>query len=160
MTTPRNKLSIICFSGHYDRLLAAYTLATGAAAMGWDVNLFFTFWAFNAVKRRRGRAFLGKGLLSRLFNFLMGGRDLLPLSTLNLGGLSPHLLRHLMRRRHVPDLDRLMEAAFELGVGHYACEMSLTVFGMTKDDLIPQIRDIVGVAGFLQKAQGGQILFL
>lgn len=160
MGTPQDKLSIICFSGHYDKLLAAYTLATGAAAMGWEVNLFFTFWGFNAVKRRRGRAFLGRGLLSRVFNFLMGGRDLLPLSALNLAGLSPPLLRHLMRRRRVPDLDRLMAEAVELGVNHYACEMSLTVFGMTKDDLIPEIREIVGVAGFLQKARGGQVLFL
>jgi peroxiredoxin family protein len=154
------KLSIICFSGHFDKLLAAYTLATGAAAVGYEANMFFTFWGFNALKKNRGHAFLGRGFLSRVFNFLMGGRNNLPLSMLNFGGLSPHLMSILMKQRNVASLDQLMTAAAELGVNHYGCEMSLVIFGMKKEDLIAEVKDIIGVAGFLELSKGGQVLFL
>lgn len=49
------KLSIIVFSGDFDRAVAAFTLATGAAAVNWEVNLFFTFWGLNLIKKNRGR---------------------------------------------------------------------------------------------------------
>ena len=53
------KLSIIAFSGDFDKLTAVFTLATGAAAVGYEVNLFFTFWGLDAIKREQGRAFVG-----------------------------------------------------------------------------------------------------
>jgi len=154
------KLSLICFSGHLDKLLAAYTLATGAASVGYEVNMFFTFWGFNLLKKKKDHAFMGKGLLSRIFNFLMGGQKNLPLSMLNLCGMSPKLMTYLMKKRNVATLEQLISAAFELGVNHYGCEMSLVIFGLKKEDLIPQVKDIVGVATFLKISEGGEVLFI
>jgi peroxiredoxin family protein len=73
------KLSIVCFSGNFDKAIAAFTIASGAKAVGYEVNLFFTFWDLNIIKKKKGRNFLDKGILSKFFNFLMGGLKNLPL---------------------------------------------------------------------------------
>src|ERR1035437_4630170 len=84
----KKKLSIVAFSGDFDKLIAVFTLASGAAAVNYEVNLFFTFWGLDILKNKRGRRFIGKGILARFFNFLLGGRNNLPLSRLNFAGLS------------------------------------------------------------------------
>src|ERR1035437_9507547 len=85
----QKKLSIISFSGDFDKLVATFTLATGSAAIGYEVNIFFTFWGLDAIKQKQGRAFVGKGFLSKLFGFFMGGIKSAPDSRLNFLGLSP-----------------------------------------------------------------------
>ncbi|MDR1866116.1 MAG: DsrE/DsrF/DrsH-like family protein [Bacteroidales bacterium] len=67
------KLSIISFSGDFDKLTAVFTLPTGAAAVGYEVNLFVTFWELDAIKKKQGRAFLEGTPLTKIFGFLMGG---------------------------------------------------------------------------------------
>ena len=58
------KLSIIAFSGDFDKLTAVFTLGTGAAAVGYEVNIFFTFWGLDAIKQKLGRSFTGSFLLA------------------------------------------------------------------------------------------------
>lgn len=154
------RFTIICFSGDFDRALAAFTLATGAAAMNYDVNMFFTFWGLNIVKRRKGRAWLGRGLVSRFFNFLMGGERNLPLSRLNFAGLSPLIMTGLMQKRNIATLPELITAAKELNVKFTACEMSMHTYGLSRDDLIPEITGVVGVPTFLSASEGGQTVFI
>jgi peroxiredoxin family protein len=154
------KLSIICFSGDFDKLVAAFTLATGSSAVGYEVNIFFTFWGLNAIKRKSGRRFVGTGLLARLFGFLMGGRNNVPLSRMNYLGASPRIMTWLMRKRNVATLTDLMEAAKALEVNLYACEMSMIILGMTIRDFIPEIREVLGVAKFLELSEGGDKLFI
>lgn len=156
----KKKLSIICMSGDFDKAVAVFTLASGAAAVNYDVHVFFTFWGLNIIKQKPGRRFLGKGLLDRAFNFMMGGRRTLPLSRLNFGGISPGLMTGMMRQRGVATLDELFQAAIALGVNFYACEMAMHVLGLDKADFIPQIKDVLGVAGFLDLSHGGQTLFI
>ena len=100
----KKKFSIIVFSGDYDKAFAAFTIASGAAALNYEVNLFFTFFGLNIIKKRRGRKWLGKDFLARFFNFFMGGRNNLPLSRLNFGGLSPEQVRFRNRipRKRIP----------------------------------------------------------
>jgi peroxiredoxin family protein len=154
------KLSIILFSGDFDRAVAAFTLATGAAAVNWEVNLFFTFWGLDLIKKKRGRAFIGKGLLARFFNFLLGGRNNLPLSRLNFGGLSPVLMTGMMRKRNVATLDELIDAARQLKVKFIACEMAMHILGITKSDLIGDVQEIIGVPTFLKYSEDAQVLFI
>lgn len=156
----KKKLSLIVMSGDFDKAVAAFTLASGAAALNYEVNLFFTFWGLDIVKKNQGRAFLGKGLLDRVFNFLLGGRKNLPLSRFNFGGLSPVLMSGLMKSRNVATLPELFDASVALGVNFYLCEMALHVLGLDKADFIPEIKQILGVAGFLELSAGGQTLFL
>jgi len=156
----RKKLSIISMSGDFDKAIAVFTLASGAAAVNYQVNIFFTFWGLNSVKNNPGRSFLGKGFLDRFFNFLLGGRKNLPLSRLNFGGLSPVLMSGMMRGKNVATLEELFEASKALGVNFYACEMAMQVLGLKREDFIPEIKGVLGVASFLEMSDGGQTLFI
>jgi peroxiredoxin family protein len=153
------KLSLVSFSGDFDKVVATFTLATGAAAVGYEVNIFFTFWGYNAIKKSQGRAFLGTGLLAKTFNFLMGGVHHLPLSRLNFLGLSPLLMTYMMKKNNVATVRELIDAAVALRVNFYACEMSQVIMGTSNDDFI-HIKEKLGVAKFLELAEGGQVLFI
>lgn len=87
--TSKKKLSLIVFSGDFDRLTAAFTLATGAAAVGYEVNMFFTFWGLDAIKQKRGRALVGSGFMAKVFGWMMGGLSVAPTSRFNFLGLGP-----------------------------------------------------------------------
>jgi peroxiredoxin family protein len=160
MSTDTKKLSIICFSGDFDKAVAAFTLAAGGAAVNWEVNLFFTFWGLNIIKKRPGRAPTGKGFLDRVFNVLMGGPRNLPLSRLNFGGLSPRLMTGMMKGRNVATLAELMDSARALGVKLIACEMAMHILGIDKSDLIDEVKEVVGVPTFLEYAREGQVIFI
>lgn len=147
-------------SGDFDKAIAVFTLASGSAAVNYEVNIFFTFWGLNTIKKKKGRSFIGKGLLARVFNFLLGGRKNLPLSRLNFGGASPLLMTGLMKKRNVATLEELVQASIDLGVNFYACEMAMHVLGLEKDDFIPEVKDVLGVATFLELSKGGQTLFI
>jgi peroxiredoxin family protein len=154
------KLSIIAFSGDFDKLTAVFTLATGAAAVGYEVNIFFTFWGLDAIKQKQGRAFLGKNFLTRIFGFMMGGLKSTPTSRFNFLGLGPKIFRSLMRKNNVATLEELVEAAKLLGIHMYACEMAMHVLGLEKGDFIHEVEDVLGVATFLELSKDGQTLFI
>lgn len=156
----RKKLSIVCFSGDFDKALAAFTLGTGAAAVNWDVKMFFTFWGLNILKKQKGRSWIGSGMLARVFNFLMGGRRNLPLSRLNFGGMSPVLMTGMMKKSNVATLDELIDAAKDLDIDFVACEMAMHILGVKKEDLDDHVQNVAGVATFLEASKDGHILFI
>lgn len=158
--TDTKKLSIIAFSGDYDKLTAVFTLGTGAAAVGYEVNIFFTFWGLDAIKQKHGRAFIGSNWLTKTFGYMMGGLKVTPNSRFNFLGIGPRLFRYLMRKNNVATLEELVEAAKALGINLYACEMAMHVLGLTRQDFIPEVKDVLGVASFLKLSEGGQTLFI
>lgn len=157
---PQKKLSLIAFSGDFDKLTAVFTLATGAAAVGYEVNIFFTFWGLDAIKKQQGRAFVGGNWLTKIFGFMMGGLKTTPTSRFNFVGIGPRLFRHLMRKSNVATLEQLVDAAKALGINLYACEMAMHVLGLKKDDFIPEVKDVLGVASFLRLSEGGTTMFI
>ena len=156
----QKKLSLIAFSGDFDKLTAVFTLATGAAAVGYEVNIFFTFWGLDAIKRKRGRSFIGSNCLTKIFGFMMGGLSVAPNSRFNFSGIGPQIFRSLMRKKNVATLEELVDAANALGVNLYACEMAMHVLGLEKKDFIQEVKDVLGVATFLKISEGGQTLFI
>ena len=156
----QKKLSLICFSGDFDKLVATFTLATGAASVGYEVNIFFTFWGLDAIKKKQGRAFVGKGFLPKLFGFFMGGLGSAPVSRLNFLGLSPKIFRYLMRKKNVATLEELVEAAKVLEINLYACEMAMHILGLEKNDFIHEVKGVLGVVTFLELSEGGRTLFI
>ena len=144
----QKKLSIIAFSGDFDKLTAVFTLGTGAAAEGYEVNIFFTFWGLDA------------NWLTKLFGFMMGGLKVTPTSRFNFLGAGPKIFRYLMKKNNVATLEELVEAAKALGINLYACEMAMHVLGLKKEDFIPEVKDVLGVASFLNLSEGGQTLFI
>ncbi|MFQ5646099.1 MAG: DsrE/DsrF/DrsH-like family protein [bacterium] len=156
----KERLSLIVFSGDFDKAVAAFTLATGAAAMGQEVNMFFTFWGLNILRKERGRRFKGREFLTRFFNFLMGGLDWLPLSRLNFGGMSPRLMTYLMKKKGVATLDEMIEAAKALKIKLIACEMAMHILDIDKSDLIDEIEEVVGVPTFLEYSRDAETIFI
>jgi peroxiredoxin family protein len=154
------RLSLICFSGDFDKLVATFTMATGAAAVGYKVSIFFTFWGLNVIRNAKGRRPIGKGLLARFFNFLQGGLRKVPLSRLNLAGLSPKLMTLMMKKRNVATLPTLIDAAIALKVNLYACEMSMNILGTQKSDFISDVKEVIGVATFMEYSSGGERIFI
>lgn len=154
------KLSIICFSGDFDKAVAAFTMATGAAAVNYDVNMFFTFWGLNLLKNKRGRRFTGKGLAAKAFGWLQGGVKNTPMSRLNFAGAAPRLMTRLMKKRNVATLGELMEAAAALHVNIYVCEMSMNILGLETSDFVSEVKSVIGVPKFLELSSDGETLFV
>jgi peroxiredoxin family protein len=90
----------------------------------------------------------------------MGGTRVAPVSRLNFFGLSGKIFRHLMRKNNVATLEELIEAAKALGINFYVCEMAMHILGLQKDDFIHEIKDVLGVATFLDLSEGGRTLFI
>ena len=158
--TDKKKLSLIAFSGEFDKLTAVFTLATGAAAVGYEVNIFFTFWGLDAIKQKRGHAFLGGNWLTKMFGFVLGGLRTAPSSHFNFCGFGPRIFRSLMRKNNVATLEELVEAATALGVNLYACEMAMHILGLKPSDFIHEVKDPLGVVSFLEISDGGQVMFI
>jgi len=156
----KKDVTIVCFSGDFDKIVAAFTMATGAAATNRKVTMFFTFWGLNTLKKEQGRTWLGKGFMAKMFNFLMGGRKNLPLSRLNFAGISPGLMTGMMKKHNVATLPELIEAAHALGIRMLACEMALHILELERSDLIEEVEDVVGVATFLNESENGHIIFV
>ena len=156
----KKKLSLIAFSGEFDKLTAVFTLATGAAAVGYEVNIFFTFWGLDAIKQKRGHSFLGGNWLTKMFGFVLGGLRTAPSSHFNFCGFGPRIFRSLMRKNNVATLEELVEAATALGVNLYACEMAMHILGLKPSDFIHEVKDPIGVVSFLEISDGGQVMFI
>jgi peroxiredoxin family protein len=153
----QEKLSLIVFSGSLDRLIAAFVLATGAAAMGMQVSMFFTFWGTAAL--RRENVHVKKTLLERMFGWMLPkGAKKLPLSQMNMAGGGPAMIRYVMKKNGVASVEEMIELSKELGVELNVCTMSMDLLGMKPDELIEYPgRSFCGVAKFLETAAPGKI---
>lgn len=112
-----DKLSMVVFSGELDKLLAAFVIATGAAACGMNVSMFFTFWATAALKKR-GRQANGKSLVERMFGWMLpGGFGRQKLSKLDMYGMGRRMMAREMAKKngHGFGLHSSALAANELG---------------------------------------------
>jgi len=149
-----NKLSMIVFSGDLDKHLASLIIATGAAAMGMKVVLFYTFWG-TAALRDPAKKVGGKTFMGRMFGFMLPkGRNKLKLSQMHMAGMGTAMLKGLMKQKNVASLDQLFEVAAALGVQINICEMSMDLMGMKKEEMIdyPGLK-VCGVATFLADAK-------
>src|SRR5215472_16445960 len=145
-----DRVSLVVFSGELDKVLAAFVIATGAAALGQQVSMFFTFWGLNALRTKKRLS--GKHFFEQLMALLSpGGSRALPVSKLNFFGIGARMLRAMMQQKHVSSLEDLMAMACELGVRIVACEMSRDVMGI-KDEELRDGSELGGVASFLGDA--------
>jgi len=148
-----NALCMVVFSGELDKLLASFVMATGAAACGMKVSMFFTFWGTAALKKK-GPQSPGKTLVEKMFGWMLpGGLDRRKLSKLDMGGMGRWMMAREMKKKNVTDLASLISLAQELEVQIYICEMSMSLMGITLEELIdnPTMKQC-GVAHFLTLA--------
>lgn len=145
-----DRVTIIVFSGDLDRVLAAFIIATGAAAMGQQVSMFFTFWGLAALKKRT--EFEGKTLFQKMMAMMSPGSSQgLPVSKMNYFGVGAKMLRSMMKDKNVTSLEDLIALAREMEVRMIACEMSRDVMGIKESELIGGL-ECGGVATFLADA--------
>jgi len=152
-----DRVTIVVLSGDMDRVMAAFIIATGAAAMGMQVTMFFTFWGLNAI-RRKGTASGARDWLRRMFGWLnKGGAELLPLSRFHFFGLGTGMMKRVMQQHRMPDVPELLRTAQDLGVRFIACTTSMGLMGITKDTLIEGIDQLAGVTTYLAEARQGSV---
>lgn len=152
VTQRNNSKSMIVFSNDLDKAIASFIIANGAAAMGRKVTMFFTFWGLN-ILRRADKPGVKKDLISRMFGVMMPkGSRKLSLSKMNMAGIGPKMIRYLMNKKNVSSLEELIEQARKNGVNFVACNMSMDIMGIKKEELIDGVA-IGGVASFLGSAE-------
>ena len=144
----QNDKTFVVFSGDLDKTIAAFIMANGAAAMGRDVTIFFTFWGLN-ILRRPERVKVKKAFIERMFGFMMPrGTKKLGLSRMNMGGAGAKMIRAIMQSKGVSSLEELIESAKAHGVRLVACQMSMDIMGIRKEELIDGV-ELGGVSTFL-----------
>ncbi|HWC50622.1 MAG TPA: DsrE/DsrF/DrsH-like family protein [Nitrospira sp.] len=152
-----DRVTIVLLSGDMDRAMAAFIIATGAAAMGMKVTMFFTFWGLNTI-RRKGASSSAKDWLRRMFGVLnKGGAEQLPLSRFHFGGLGTRMMQKVMKQNKMPGVPELMETAMDLGVRFIACTTTMGLMGITKETLIDGIDQFAGVTTYLAEAKQGSV---
>ena len=150
-----NRVTIVVFSGDLDRQLASLVIATGAAAMGLEVSVFYTFWGLTALKRRTRLS--GKTLKEKMFAVMTpAGLETMPLSKLNFGGMGRAMLTAMMKEKEVATIDELFALAREMGVRQIACTMSMDVMGITPGELFDGVH-YGGVATMLGDATRSRV---
>ena len=145
-TSPRG-MSMVVFSGDLDKVLAAMIIANGAAAMDLPVNIFFTFWGLNVLRRDgpvhiEGKKTVTEGMFGRM---MPRGPEHLQLSKMKMGGLGTRMIKKEMSKKHVLSLKELIKSAQDQGVRFIACQMSMDLMGIHKEELIPGI--VIGNVG-------------
>jgi peroxiredoxin family protein len=156
MAEDNNKATFVVLSGDMDKVFASFIMATGTAAAGMDTTMFFTFWGLNAVKT--GKPVKAESLLGKMMGIMnRGGVNRLNPSKFSFGGIGRILFKKMMADKNVVSIPELRDMAIDLGVHLLACKMSMDVMQITRDDLIPEIEGIVGVATMVNAASQSKI---
>ena len=146
--TEKNDKTFVVFSGDLDKTIAAFIMANGAAAMGRKVTMFFTFWGLN-ILRRPEKVRTGKNLIETMFGIMMPrGTKQLGLSRMNMGGAGAKMIRRIMKEKEISSLEELIDSAKAHGVRMVACQMSMDIMGIRREELIDGV-ELGGVSTFL-----------
>lgn len=148
------KASIVVFSGDMDKVMAAFIIATTAAASGIETTLFFTFWGLQALKKKVPT---GRTLFERMLSMFLRDVDGIGPSKLNMGGMGRWMFKKMMKQHQVATLPELRQMAIDLGVKLLACQMSMEVMGIRREDLIDEVTDVVGAATYVAEANQSHI---
>ncbi|MEW6398594.1 MAG: DsrE/DsrF/DrsH-like family protein [Bacillota bacterium] len=137
MEVAEERFSMVVFSGTVDKLFPVAIMASGAVAMGMEVDIFVTFWGLQAL-RQGSPALLAR--VSKDFEDQAGA------------------MMQILQEKKVPSWYDTLRQAKELGdVRVHACAMTMDLFGLTKEDLDPIVDDVVGVGEFVDQAKEGKI---
>ncbi len=152
----RENKTIVVFSGDLDKAIASFIIANGAAAMGRKVTMFFTFWGLNILRKHEGVS-VKKGFMDSMFGMMMPrGSKRLGLSKMNMMGMGSKMIRMVMKNKNVTSLEELIQAAMDNGIEIVACQMSLDVMGLKKEEMIDGIK-IGGVGYYLGEAEESNV---
>ncbi|MDO5489808.1 MAG: FAD-dependent oxidoreductase [Bacteroidaceae bacterium] len=148
--------TLILFSDNLDKTLATFVLANGAAATGKKVSIFFTFWGLNAIKKT-DKPRVKKDIWGRMFGWMLPSDSTkLALSQMNMLGIGARMMRYLMKRKGVDSLETLRQQAIDNGVEFIACQMSMDVMGVKREELLDEVT-VGGVATYMERAEQANV---
>ncbi|KGI59724.1 FAD-dependent oxidoreductase [Prevotella sp. S7 MS 2] len=151
----KNK-TLIMFSDDLDKALATFVLANGAAATGHQVSIFFTFWGLNLLKKEHKPA-VKKDIFGRMFSWMLPSSSRsLSLSKMSLLGIGDRMMRHIMKQKNIYSLEEMRQQALDNGVEFIACQMSMDMMGIKKEELLDEV-NIGGVATYMERAEHANV---
>ena len=133
-----DRVTIVLHSGDMDKVYSALIIANGALAMGMEASIYFTFWGLQRLTK--------------------GGLERGPLSKMHLLGLGKWMVKQRMKRANVASLERLLRDFKDLGGKIIACEMTMEIMGIRREDLREDLIDEYGAVGsYIQEARHSQV---
>jgi len=152
---------IILYSGELEKVWAALILASTSAAMGVKTRVFATFWGLHPFVRDSKRI-TGQNWMQKMMSFMQRpGVSHRKLSKMNFLGMGPWMMGSLARKYNAASPKDLLAMSQELGVEFIPCQMTLDMFGLTRDDLIDGMAEPVGAASVIAlMAEGSAPLFI
>jgi peroxiredoxin family protein len=145
------------FSGDLDKALAGFIIANGAAAAGWDVTIFFTFWGISTMRDPSKKAPKPKNMMSKMFDIMLPkGPDELKLGKMNMLGLGTSMMKSRMTGLNIKSLKGMIEDAKELGVKFLICDLSMGIMGVQKEEFMEGV-DICGVGRYIQETKDSEL---
>ncbi|RWZ58746.1 hypothetical protein EQV77_07215 [Halobacillus fulvus] len=152
----QKKTNIILFSGDYDKAMAAYIIANGAAAYDHEVTIFHTFWGLNALRKDEAIK-VDKNFIEKMFGKMMPrGANKMGISKMNFAGFGPKMIKDVMKKHNAMPLPDLIDMAQEQDVNLVACTMTMDLLGLQKEELLDEI-EYAGVAAYLGDAEDGNV---
>ena len=152
---PIEHLAIICSKGTLDMAYPGLILANAARMSGIDATLFFTFWGLDIITKKTVEHLHVPtvGNPSMHIPTMVGG---LP----GMEGLATAMMQKQLEKLDIPPIYELLEILSDSGAHLYACRMAMDMFKRTRDDLVPQVEDVISAMDFFDKAAGAQVLFI
>ncbi len=148
------KVSIVVSKGSLEGIYPALIMANGARMEGIDADLFFTFFGMDVIRRDRHE----KIKVATVGNPGMHMPTLLG-ALPGFSALATRMMLRQMEKIDIPPIPEFIELIADSGAGLYACRASVEMFGLSMDDFVPQVKDIISVGEFFNLAAGGQIIF-
>jgi peroxiredoxin family protein len=155
------ELVIICYSGDLEKTWASLILATTAAASGVPTRIFLTFWGLQTFVKDEVRI-TGQNWMQKMLSAMQRpGISHRKLSKMNFLGMGPWMMGTLAKKYGVASPKELLEAAQALGVEFMPCQMTMDMFGLTREDMIDGLGEPVGAATVIELlANGAAPLFI
>ncbi len=151
-----NRKTLVVFSDAFDKAMAAFIIANGAAAMGSDVTMFFTFWGLNLLRRAQAVP-VRKTAIEKMFGLMMPrGAGRTTLSKMHMAGMGTAMIKSIMKKKNVLSLPELIAAAQRSGVRLVACTMTMDLMGIKRQELIDGVEE-GGVAMYLDQAGSANV---
>lgn len=152
MSEEKKKVLIVCSKGTLDMAYPPFMIATTAAAMGWDVHLYFTFWGMDIITKKK----------SDKLKLAPVGNPSLPMPNIlgmlpGMTAMATKMIKGKMKKSNMPSMPEMIKTAKELGVKFHACTPTMQLTGLTKEDLIPEVDDLIGAATFVDLSKDATV---
>lgn len=152
---PKDKVTMLITSFELDQLLPAFIVASGAASFGMEVTMFFTLWGINALKEKT--TYAGKSIKEKMITFMLPSTPKhTTISRMNMLGVGTAMMKQMMEEHNVETLPDLIDLSMELGVNMLACQMTMGIMGVNKEELRDNI-NYGGVAAYIEEASDAKV---